>query len=108
MHAKLIHVGCVLNKTEVVQKILHDRFLQPPKNQSGKAFAPTNIALVKYWGKRNQTLNLPVTSSLSISLGNKGAEFSLSLHENNFDEIILDGKSVDGGSSFSKRLIEYL
>ena len=36
-------------------------------------YAPTNIALCKYWGKRNTELNLPVTSSLSIALPNKGA-----------------------------------
>ncbi|MGX7108696.1 diphosphomevalonate decarboxylase [Facklamia miroungae] len=30
--------------------------------------AHTNIALIKYWGKRNQDLMLPVTSSLSLTL----------------------------------------
>ncbi|MBG9986383.1 diphosphomevalonate decarboxylase [Facklamia sp. DSM 111018] len=30
--------------------------------------AHTNIALIKYWGKRNQELILPVTSSLSLTL----------------------------------------
>ncbi len=30
--------------------------------------APVNFALIKYWGKRDDTLNLPSTSSLSISV----------------------------------------
>ncbi|WP_240938780.1 diphosphomevalonate decarboxylase [Metallosphaera hakonensis] len=33
-----------------------------------EAVAPSNIAIVKYWGKRNTELNLPLNSSLSVSL----------------------------------------
>src|SRR3954462_14148465 len=32
------------------------------------AVAGTNIALVKYWGKRDAALNLPATGSLSLTL----------------------------------------
>jgi len=32
------------------------------------AVAPTNIAVVKYWGKRDAKLNLPINSSLSVTL----------------------------------------
>jgi diphosphomevalonate decarboxylase len=38
------------------------------------ARAGTNIALVKYWGKRDTTLNLPATGSLSLTLANFGSE----------------------------------
>ncbi|KAK3691602.1 diphosphomevalonate decarboxylase [Vermiconidia calcicola] len=31
-------------------------------------YAPVNIAVIKYWGKRNTTLNLPTNSSLSVTL----------------------------------------
>lgn len=99
---------CVLKKSDVVKNILGDRYLQLPKNNFAEAFAPTNIALVKYWGKRNSEINLPVTSSLSISLADKGAKVLLSLHEKNRDEIFLNGKSVDADSKFSQRLIEFL
>ena len=37
-----------------------------------KKFAPANIALIKYWGKRDKKLNLPTHSSLSLSLANLG------------------------------------
>lgn len=30
--------------------------------------APTNIAVIKYWGKRDSALNLPINSSLSVTL----------------------------------------
>ena len=39
----------------------------PPKG-SATYRAHTNIALIKYWGKRDQALFLPVTSSLSLTL----------------------------------------
>lgn len=35
---------------------------------SGKARAYTNIALIKYWGKRDEQLILPMNSSLSLTL----------------------------------------
>jgi mevalonate pyrophosphate decarboxylase len=30
--------------------------------------APTNIAVVKYWGKKDVKLNLPLNSSVSVTL----------------------------------------
>src|SRR5712692_5419074 len=32
------------------------------------AVANANVALAKYWGKRDETLNLPYTSTISITL----------------------------------------
>uniref|UniRef100_A0A8C7WTB2 Diphosphomevalonate decarboxylase-like N-terminal domain-containing protein n=1 Tax=Oryzias sinensis TaxID=183150 RepID=A0A8C7WTB2_9TELE len=29
--------------------------------------APVNIAVIKYWGKRNEELILPINSSLSVT-----------------------------------------
>lgn len=96
-----------MKKSEVVYKILHERWGQDPKNVSAKAFAPTNIALCKYWGKRNQELNLPMTSSLSISLGHKGANVELTINEVG-DAITLNNKSIDLSSGFGQRLIHFL
>ncbi len=49
---------------------------------TGKAFAPVNIALCKYWGKRDTIFNLPMTGSLSISLGEYGARTLVQIIEN--------------------------
>jgi diphosphomevalonate decarboxylase len=42
--------------------------------KSVTAAAGTNIALVKYWGKRDAALNLPAAGSLSLTLANLGSE----------------------------------
>lgn len=97
-----------MKKLDVIKSILGNRHKKSPTKSSVQAFAPTNIALCKYWGKRNQELNLPMTSSLSISLGNKGATTELKITENKFDSIILNNQSIDLSSPFSKRLIEFL
>ena len=39
-----------------------------------RAWAPVNIALVKYWGKRDIRLNLPQSSSLSATLTRLGSQ----------------------------------
>lgn len=53
---------------------MFDSVVPRPLGPAGaaSAFAPANIALAKYWGKRDATLNLPLNSSLSISLGDLG------------------------------------
>lgn len=59
---------------------------------SAKFRAHTNIALIKYWGKRNKDLFLPVTSSLSLTLDafytDTEVEFDTSLTS---DVFYLDG-----------------
>jgi diphosphomevalonate decarboxylase len=49
-----------------------------------------------------------MTSSLSLSLGNKGATTVLQLNDKAHDEIILQGKPVPADSGLSVRLIEFL
>jgi len=71
----------------------------------GEAFAPSNIALCKYWGKRNAELNLPVNSSISISLGRLGSRTIIKFAKN-ADRIYLNGKPAPKG--FATRLSTYL
>jgi diphosphomevalonate decarboxylase len=73
----------------------------------GFAFAPSNIALIKYWGKRNAELNLPYNSSLSISLGNRGAFTKISPNENPH-VILLNGQEIPSDSSFASQIIQFL
>jgi len=64
-----------------------------------KAKAHTNIALIKYWGKRNQSLILPTNNSLSLTLDGfyttTSVEFSEDLSE---DQFVLNGQPDNGGS----------
>jgi len=71
----------------------------------GEAFAPANIALCKYWGKRDAELNLPVNSSLSISLGKLGTRTVIKFTKN-IDRIFLNGKPAP--NDFAARLSAYL
>jgi diphosphomevalonate decarboxylase len=73
-----------------------------------EAFAPSNIALCKYWGKRNLSINLPVNSSLSISLGNKGTVTKINIIDNNKDQIILNNNLIEEHSNFYKKIINFL
>ncbi len=97
-----------ITKLDIVELILKGKQKQSPVMGSANAFAPTNIALCKYWGKRNQQINLPMTSSLSISLADKGATTELSVNSLGRDEIYLNGQLVDPSSFFATRLISYL
>lgn len=94
-----------LTKKDVVRRILEKKSSKPRKQ--GSAFAPSNIALCKYWGKRDDTLNLPVTSSLSLSLGKLGSRVTLSLR-NKSDLVELNGKRLDRHSSFARRVSAFL
>ncbi len=94
--------------------------------ECGLSSAPANIALCKYWGKRDPVLNLPVNSSLSISLGHLGTRTevrSLAVeqtfqsahgqagmpapHENP-DLVYLNGQLQPSDSSFVKRTCSFL
>ncbi len=62
----------------------------------GEAEAPSNIAIVKYWGKRGDPkLNLPLNDSFSISLDalkvKTRVTFDKSLMK---DEVIINGKKL--------------
>ena len=92
-----------MKRLDVVKQIV------PPLSsslQTASAFAPANIALCKYWGKRDSELNLPMTSSLSVSLGDKGTCTKISVNDQ--DKIILNGDMLSLDLPFAKRLIAYL
>jgi diphosphomevalonate decarboxylase len=65
------------------------------------ATACANIALVKYWGKRNSSspLNLPQTGSLSLTLDALRTSTQIELHDGDEDIFILDGAREDGAAA---------
>lgn len=74
-----------------------------------EAFAPVNIALCKYWGKRNALLNLPVNDSLSVSLAKKGSTTRVHrLPGAQEDEVILNNMPVDKDSGFYKKVVAHI
>ena len=95
-----------MDKINVVHHILN-HCSKEPKNTVGEYFAPSNIALCKYWGKRSTELNLPQTASLSVSLGNLGAKTLIGLH-NGTDIFYVNGKPVEKGTTFFKNLNQFL
>jgi diphosphomevalonate decarboxylase len=69
------------------------------------AYANANIALVKYWGKNDSDLNIPIVSSLSMTLDNFGTTVLIS-SANSTHELLIDGQLVFTGPFL--RLVSYL
>jgi diphosphomevalonate decarboxylase len=93
------------------QNIVHNILLgqqHVPKHHTAHAFAPSNIALCKYWGKRNESLRLPMNNSLSISLGEYGTHTSITVIDDKRDKIFFNRKEIGHHTAFSKRLINFL
>ena len=76
--------------------------------QSAAVFAPANIALCKYWGKRDAAWNLPVTDSLSISLGTYGSRCTIALLPEQADRYWLNGEPLPAEGAFAQRLKGFL
>ncbi len=74
---------------------------------SATARAGANIALIKYWGKRDARLNLPAAGSLSITLAGLETETTISLApELEADAFCLDGKPLE--ASLVSRVLDLL
>ncbi|HLB43164.1 MAG TPA: diphosphomevalonate decarboxylase [Gammaproteobacteria bacterium] len=97
-----------MKKSDVVRIIFRGNVPQQPPHTTGLAFAPTNIALCKYWGKRDTELNLPMTSSLSVALPDKGTMTSVTLCSQSCDRVIVNDKEQQQESVLVKRVIEFL
>lgn len=59
---------------------------------ASRVFAPTNVALIKYWGKRDPLQNLPRSSSLSATLSSLGSYATVEFSDR--DEIIVEGDPI--------------
>ena len=75
---------------------------------SAIAVAGTNIALVKYWGKRDEALNLPATGSLSLTLDRLGTRTRVAFDggADGADRVMLDG--VPASPKFAARASAFL
>lgn len=96
-----------MKPNDVVSKLLEG---QPIKQGQGSVhvFAPTNIALCKYWGKRNLDINLPLSSSFSVTLPNLGTQITLerSVHKEN--RLFIKNKEIPADHPYTKRMNKFL
>lgn len=61
------------------------------------ARANVNIALVKYWGKRDPALNLPATGSISLTLDRLGVEADVAFDDRDGPDLVeIDGTAGAG------------
>lgn len=95
-----------ITRQQVVRSII--KSVDTPKSDYAIEYAASNIALCKYWGKRDVELNLPVTSSLSISMSHLGACSKISLVDASCDEIFLNDVIMPPTTIFYQRLVEFL
>jgi len=74
------------------------------------AEAPSNIAIVKYWGKRDELLNLPLNDSLSITLDLMVKTEVVFSHDIYRDEVYINGRRLDEGevSSYAGRVLNFI
>jgi len=72
-----------------------------------RAVAHPNIALIKYWGKRNRALNLPSVGSISITLDTLAADTQV-IFDDAFkaDEFILNGVHDGAGATRVSRFLD--
>ena len=94
----------MLTRSEFAKRILRGH--TPSLKDKATAFAPANIALVKYWGKRDEELNLPVTDSLSIDLGTLGTTTTVEPADR--DIVILNGIQLAGDDRFAAKVINFV
>ncbi|WP_286237424.1 diphosphomevalonate decarboxylase [Neptuniibacter halophilus] len=94
-----------ITKQQVIERFLPDT---PLPGTTADAFAPSNIALCKYWGKRDAELNLPINASLSVSLGELGSRTSITPVDADSDQVFLNGELLAADSSFARKVIRFV
>ena len=98
----------MITKQEFVNTILSQSFSEENvniKNETGFYFAPINIALIKYWGKENEELKTPMSSSLSMTIPEFGTKTKIIKSPK--DEVLFNGKDIDKDDDFFKKIFNY-
>ncbi|WP_444980121.1 GHMP family kinase ATP-binding protein, partial [Nocardia pseudobrasiliensis] len=71
------------------------------------ATAHPNIALIKYWGKRDERLRLPVTSSLSLTLDVFPTVTTVAVDDDLAADTVTVGEA-SASDTFAAKVIEFL
>lgn len=93
-----------MTRHEAVQSIVAGR--EGSTRDNAISYAPANIALCKYWGKRNAELNLPVNSSVSVSLRDKGTHTQLTRSQRN--QLTINEQEISEDDKAFVRLFDFL
>src|SRR5574344_749734 len=109
----------VFSKKEIIDIVCqkckkNENFEKRIKQESSWHFAPINIALIKYWGKDNEELKTPMSSSLSITSKHLGTKTKISVlndviikHlDRSHDIVYLNNKEIVG--DFATKIINIL
>lgn len=94
-----------ISRAQVIEPFLP---AQLQAGEQGEAFAPSNIALCKYWGKRNRELNLPINASLSVSLAHLGSRTRITPSLDGADHVLLNGVEQAADSRFAAKVIAFV
>ena len=97
-----------MNKAQLIAQLLPATRTQQQVKASAWHFAPSNIALCKYWGKRDAELNLPVNGSLSVSLAHLGTRTRVMPIDAPADEIVLNDQLQSADQPFAQRAIRFI
>lgn len=92
---------------DAVRALIHTAMASAAAPVPSAAYAPSNIALSKYWGKRDRAQNLPLNSSLSISLANWGSHTEVAPSQDNTDRVLLDGAVLPAESHFAVKALAF-
>jgi len=70
------------------------------------AIAPSNIALIKYWGKKDEKLNLPENGSISMNLSNLITTTTVEFNSEFKEDLVIINNKTDYKESI--RIIKHL
>lgn len=95
-----------MKTVEIQPKVTASAQLAP---NSAVATANANIALIKYWGKRDERLILPYTSSLSLTLSDLYTQTAVNFSDDfSEDSVTLDGENLLPSATTFRRVIAML
>lgn len=93
--------------TDAARSMILEAMTQASDPKLFAAYAPSNIALSKYWGKRDRTRNLPLNSSLSISLGDWGSHTEVAPSDSGHDQVSLNGEALALDTGFASKALKF-
>jgi len=87
----------------------HEPGIEPRSQRTARAIAHPNIALAKYWGKREGEGNVPAVPSLSVTLSGMSTTTKVSFDDTLVDdELVLNGVPQESGARTKIRASQLL